>query len=69
MSVNNSFINSVPSLVQPLATLFPPPVVAKRAPTANDINHPIGRLWVFTGNNTAYILTIVTGGAATWLAI
>lgn len=69
MSVNNNFINSVPSLYQPLATLFPAPIVAKRAPTANDINYPLGQVWIYPALNEAFFLTSVTAGAATWEAV
>ena len=66
MAVNNNFINSVPSLYQPLATVFRAPIVAKRAPTANDINYSLGQVWIFPTNNAAFILTSVLAGAATW---
>src|SRR5579872_1838669 len=66
MAVNNNFINSVPSLYQPLATVFRAPIVAKRAPTANDINYPLGQMWIFSANNAAYVLTSVLAGAAAW---
>lgn len=69
MSVNNNFRNSVPSLVQPLATLFPAPIAAKRAPTANDINYPIGQVWIYVANNAAFILTSVASGAANWVDV
>ena len=42
-------------LPQPLQNSFPAPVLAKRAPTATDTGHPIGRIWVYKGSN-AYIL-------------
>jgi len=69
MSVNNNFRNSVPSLVQPLATLFPAPIVAKRAPTANDINYPLGQEWVYPATNAVYFLTSVLAGAANWVDV
>lgn len=52
-------------LPQPLQSSFPAPVLAKRAPTATDTGHPIGRIWVYKGSN-AYILINVAGGVATW---
>ena len=55
-------------LPQPVQTTFVAPVIAKRAPTAQDTGHPLGRLWVFKGSN-AYILTNVSGGSATWSQI
>ena len=42
------------------------PVVAKRAPTVND-KEEIGKIWIDTTADNAYILTNVTAGNAVWI--
>lgn len=60
---------------QPELRLFPAPIIAKRAPTANDINFPIGQLWVEPANtanvaiNGAWILTSIIANVANWADI
>ena len=54
------------TLIQPLTRIFPAPIVAKRAPTANDKNYPIGQMWIYATSNLAYILTSVVNNSATW---
>lgn len=51
---------------QPEAVLFPAPIVALRAPTANDINYPLGQLWVNKVSATTYILARVASNVASW---
>jgi len=53
-------------LGQPLITGAPPPIVAQRAPTANDFA-PISTIWVDQPNDDNYILTRVVANAATWI--
>lgn len=49
----------------PLTNMAPSPIVAKRAPTTTDFA-PIGQEWIFTTNNTIYVLTSVTNNSANW---
>lgn len=49
----------------PSLSVFPQPIVANRAPTANDIAYQLGQIWIFKGSN-AYILVNVVGAVATW---
>jgi len=65
----NKFQNVAYSLSQPLTTMAPYPIVAKRAPTVNDINYPLGQEWIYSASNAAYILTSVLAGAATWIQV
>ncbi len=53
-------------LTNALQSVFPGPVIAKRAPTVNDIGYQIGRIWVVPATSTSYILVKVAGGIATW---
>jgi hypothetical protein len=52
----------------PLSKIFPPPIVAKRAPTVNDIGYQLGQEWVWPGNGI-WFLEQVVAGAATWLNV
>lgn len=61
-------INKAAGLENPLQNVFPQPIVATRAPTANDTNYPIGQGWVNTSAGAAYTLTSVSGAGATWAA-
>lgn len=54
------------SLNQPTTNIFPVPIIGKRAPTSNDINYQLGQVWIYPITNSAYILTSVLAGAATW---
>lgn len=51
---------------QPEAVLPPAPIVALRAPTANDINYPLGQIWVNKVAATTYILARVASNIAVW---
>lgn len=57
--------NSLYGTPSPLNKQALPPVVAQRAPTTSDLGYQIGQEWVYVGNS-AYILTNVAGGVATW---
>lgn len=52
-------------LSAPLNLEPPQPIIAQRAPTAAD-TAAYGTVWVDQPNNTAYILTSITAGAANW---
>jgi len=54
------------ALNQPLNIQPPQPVIAKRAPTVNDIGYALGTLWIYQAGNSAYILTKIAGNLATW---
>jgi hypothetical protein len=58
---------SVSSVGQAFSTPFPDPVVARRAPTTSDTGFDLGQVWVDEPASTAYILTHVGGGIATWV--
>lgn len=40
--------------------VFPPPVVAGRAPTSSDINYPVGQKWIYNSNEYTFV------GSTTW---
>ena len=44
----------------------PPVIRAQRAPTTGDRRYKIGSVWINTSANTAYFLTSVVAGSATW---
>lgn len=46
-----------------------PPVVAKRDPVPSDTGYPLSQLWINRILGTAFILTQVQGGLATWIPI
>lgn len=52
-----------------LPNIFPSPVVAKRAPTANDTGYAIGQEWVYSATNQVYFLSAVVAGSATWVNV
>lgn len=54
---------------QPEAILASAPIIAKRVPTVNDINYPLGTLWVNTITSNSYILGRVASNQATWAQI
>lgn len=55
-------------LPQPISNVFPAPVIAQRAPTAQDVGHKLGQQWIHEGNNV-YSLISVSGGIANWVAL
>lgn len=62
----NTNNNVVPSLLQPLASIFPAPIKALRAPTTLDKKYQVGQLWINTVANTSYVLTSVVANVASW---
>jgi len=50
---------------KPINDVMPEPIIAQRAPTANDTGYPLGSLWVYPATGT-YILNNVAAGVATW---
>lgn len=56
-------------LSEPLPSLAPAPIQAKRAPTTSDRGFLPGTLWINLLTNNAYILTSVVANAAQWLQI
>lgn len=54
-------------LNNPFQKIPPQPIVAQRAPTANDTNYEIASLWIDQPTDDVYTLTNVTAGAATWV--
>lgn len=61
-----SYNQSAYGLTQSLVNVFPAPVVAKRAPTANDLNYDIGTTWVDVPLNNYYVLTSIVSNVANW---
>lgn len=59
-------INRAAGLENPLQSVFPVPIVAERAPTANDTRYPVGQVWVNKSSDQAWFLTSVSSGSATW---
>lgn len=58
-----SFVQGAETALKPL---FPPPVVATRAPTSSDINYNMGQVWVRKDTAQVYILAQLASGAASW---
>jgi len=46
--------------------IFPIPIRATSAPAATDVNYDLGQVWVDSSAGTAYILTALSSGTATW---
>lgn len=66
----SQYINQVGyGLTQALQDQAPLPVKSKRAPTANDVGHPLGQVWVNIPANAAYVLTSVVNNQANWQAL
>jgi len=51
---------------QPLTQVFPPPIIAQRAPSSSDYQYPLGQEWVDEVGMNAYILVNVASNSATW---
>jgi hypothetical protein len=46
--------------------VLPPPIQASSAPSSTNIKFPLGQVWINTSTGLAYMLTQISGGAATW---
>lgn len=53
----------------PKITLNPPPIITTRAPATTDTRYPLGQNWVNTSTGSAYQLTTVSAGSATWVLL
>ncbi len=53
----------------PLSKIFPSPVVSVRAPGVNDVGYQFGQIWIVRSTTSAYILTNIVAGVATWTTI
>lgn len=53
------------ALAQAYADVFPAPIVAQRAPTAQDQTQ-LGRLWIDRTTNNVYVITSVVANVANW---
>lgn len=62
------YLNVSYGLSQALLNVFPSPIVAQRAPGAND-KAQIGTLWIDQPANSAYVLTSIANNASNWEAI
>jgi len=67
MAKYNSRINTGYGLTEALPSIFPRPIIAQRAPTAEDIGYTIAQVWVDQPNDDVYALTSVGAGVATWI--
>lgn len=56
-------------LTQALIPNNPTPILAKRAPTTNDIGYPLATLWDYVAGNAIYILSSVVNNSATWVQV
>lgn len=66
----NSLPNNNPLSYLGVKAETPPNLIhSPVAPTAHDINHDIGTIWVDTVTNTVYVLTSILAGAATWTVV
>ena len=61
-----SKINKAYGINDPLQNVFPQPIIAQRAPAATDKRFPVGQVWIDKSADTAYFLTSVVAGLATW---
>jgi hypothetical protein len=52
-------------LTDALPSIFPPPIVANRAPGTTDMAQ-IGTIWVFPSSNGVWILSSIVANVATW---
>lgn len=66
VKVNDSFGYSTGN-GQPLTKIFKFPIIKNRAPTSKDVNYRLGQQWINPSTTTAYILSSVSGGNATWI--
>lgn len=67
MSVNLQ--NNYYGFPTPISNVNPTPIVARRAPTANDNTYPIGQQWVYPATNAVYFLSSVVARVANWVLI
>lgn len=65
MSLSIQSLTAAGALGSPITNVFPAPIVALRAPTAND-KAPIGTMWVNSATQNYYVLTSVIANVATW---
>ena len=68
MSVNQSRYLVDYGLTNALQAIFPPPIIAKRAPTTADMAQ-IGQEWIYTTTNSVYFLTSIVANSATWILV
>ena len=68
-STNNSIQQGYGAQGSPIFNTFPSPVIARRDPTTADINFKVGRSWVNTVLDTAWMLGSKAAGSATWIAL
>src|SRR5271166_2103844 len=68
MSSQFQSTNNLYGFPQALTRVFPPPIIAQRAPVDSDFKYPIGQLWVYEGNDY-YGLVSVAGNSATWAVL
>jgi hypothetical protein len=66
MSKKSSYQQNSYGFPSPLASLFPRPIVAQRAPTTHDTGAVEGQIWVDQVGSIAYTLIKNAGGTATW---
>jgi len=72
---NRPFIVDAYGLQNPLQSVFPAPIIARRAPTTADTGYQIGTIWVEpkdssgTAVNAAWLLTSIINNSANWLSI
>ncbi len=68
MAVNNTagLQNQAYGVGKGIFQVFPAPIVSPRAPTTSD-KAQIGRMWINTVTNLAYVLTNVASNIATWV--
>lgn len=60
---------SLYGLPVPVTKAPPTPIIAKRDPVPSDTGYPLSQLWINNVLATAWILTQVQGGLATWIPI
>lgn len=68
-STNNSIQQGYGAQGSPIFNTFPSPIIAQRDPTTADLNYKVGRSWVNTVLDTAWMLGSKASGSATWIAL
>lgn len=66
VKVNDSFGYSTGNGA-PLTKIFKFPIIKNRAPLTTDVNYRLGQQWINPSTTTAYVLSSVSGGSATWI--
>lgn len=59
---------TVYGITNPLQSVFPSPIKAKRAPNPSDIGYQLGQVWIYVTNGSVYMLLSVIENIANWVS-